>query len=49
MIPNDVGERLYTIRFGHEVRRMLWDDEQIISRMSDEVVYFLFHKSRLCN
>ena len=38
MIPNNVGEKLYTIRFGHDVRRMFWDDEQIISGMNDERV-----------
>ena len=32
------GERLYTIRLGHDVRRMFWDDEQIVSGMNDERV-----------
>ena len=38
MIPDDVGERLYAIRSGHDVQRMFWDYEQIISGMDDERV-----------
>ena len=38
MIPSDVGERLYTIRFGQDVRRIFCDEEQIISGMNDERV-----------